>query len=261
MTEFIRPGLGRRPVLVGATAAIAASIAGTRARALASADLQPDLPPGEIHRILVLGDSQAQGLAAAFMRLFRRRPEIRIVDKSKIATGLMPRPNYDWPAEIAKVAASEHADVAVVMFGANDRPLVRTHGEIDPAKRAAFVADYGAKVAAIVTALRAAGMPVVWVGHPNARDPVFSEDMKLLDEVYQSAATQAGADYVSSWQMFADPSGNYEAFGPGPDGDTTRLRADDGVHLTPAGYDLLARAILPHLHGSEAKIGPTAAGP
>ena len=29
------------------------------------------------------------------------------------------------------------------------------------------------------------------------------------------------------------------------DGQTTRLRADDGVHLTGAGYDVLARALLP----------------
>ena len=179
-----------------------------------------------------------------------------------IATGLMPRPNYDWPVEIPKLAASEHADVAVAMFGANDRPLVRTKGEIDPAKRAAFVADYGAKVETIVKALRAAGMGVVWVGHPIVRDATFAQDMKLLDEIYESAATEAGADYVSSWPLFVDASGNYTAFGPGPDGDTTRLRADDGVHLTPAGYDMLARLVEPHLHRPEpAAIGPTATRP
>ncbi|HKM64847.1 MAG TPA: DUF459 domain-containing protein [Acidisphaera sp.] len=261
MTELTRRRIGRRPVLLGGLAAISAALVSRPARAATSTELQPDALAPDVHRILVIGDSQAQGLAGGFMRLFRRRPDIRIIDKSKIATGLMPRPNYDWPAETPKLAASEHADVAVVMFGANDRPLVRTHGEIDPAKRAAFVADYGAKVNAIVSALRAAGMPVVWVGHPNARDPVFSQDMKLLDEIYESAATQAGADYVSCWQLFADPSGNYTAFGPGTDGETTRLRADDGVHLTPAGYDLLARDIIPHLHGPQPQIGPTATRP
>jgi uncharacterized protein len=246
--------------MVGATILLAAPVLGGRAVAT-NADSQTYGLNLDIHRILLIGDSQAQGLAGAFMRLFRRQADIRIIDNSKIATGLMPRPNYDWVAEAPKIAANEHADVVVAMFGANDRPLVRTHGEIDPAKRAVFAANYGAKVAAIVTALPNAGMAVVWVGHPITRDPVYAQDMKLLDEIYESAATQAGAEYVSCWSMFADPTGSYTSFGPGTDSETTRLRADDGVHLTPAGYDVLARAVIPRLYRVEPKIGPTAKQP
>ncbi|WP_148360556.1 SGNH/GDSL hydrolase family protein, partial [Acidisphaera rubrifaciens] len=197
--------------------------------------------------ILVIGDSQAQGLAGAFMRRYRRDRDIRVIDRSKIATGLIPRASYDWPTEIKTIAEKDHADVAVVMFGANDRPPVRRHGMLDPQLVEAFTDSYGATVTEIVDALRAAHMPVVWVGHPIVRDPDFSSDMSMLDGIYQKYATDAGATYVSTWNLFAAPDGSYSAYGPGLDGVTTRLRADDGVHLTPAGYDVLARMLEPYL--------------
>jgi hypothetical protein len=232
----------RRRLLQRAGAALLAA-----ALLLPAAAARADIPPGLAHRILVVGDSQAQGLAGALMRRYRRDREIRVIDRSKISTGLMPRANYDWPAEIKGVAAADHADVAVVMFGANDRPPVRRHGGVDAGLVATFRETYGAKVTAIVDALREAHMPVVWVGHPIVRDPDFSDDMALLDSIYDRAATAAGATYLSTWDMFAAADGSYTAFGPGLDGVTTRLRADDGVHLTAAGYDVLARALEPHL--------------
>ena len=206
-----------------------------------------EVPPTLARRILVIGDSQAQGLAGGLMRRYRRDRDIRIIDRSKIATGLIPRANYDWPTAIKAIAEKDHADVAVVMFGANDRPPVRRHGMLDPKLVEAFTDSYGAKVTEIVDALRAAHMPVVWVGHPIVRDPDFASDMSMIDGIYEKYATDAGATYVSTWNLFAAPDGSYSAYGPGLDGVTTRLRADDGVHLTPAGYDVLARMLEPYL--------------
>jgi hypothetical protein len=57
----------------------------------------------------------------------------------------------------------------------------------------------------------------------------------------------AGADWFPSWSLFTDDEGNFAPYGKGTDGVTTRLRADDGVHLTSAGYDVLANALLPEI--------------
>jgi hypothetical protein len=235
----------RRTLLAALALSAAAGIA-RPARAVPPTAAE-DGTPDPARRILVVGDSQAQGLAGGFMRRYRRDRDIHVIDRSKISTGLMPRANYDWPVQIKSIAQTEHADVAVVMFGANDRPQVRAHGGLDDGRVAAFREDYGAKVAAIVTPLREAHMPVIWVGHPIVRDPTFSQDMELLDSIYQQAASAAGAVYVPTWDLFAGPDGAYSAYGPGLDGQTTRLRADDGVHLTVAGYDVLARMLEPRI--------------
>jgi hypothetical protein len=196
-------------------------------------------------RVLVVGDSQAQGLAGGLQRQFRGDASCRVIDRSRIATGLCSPARFDWPAAAAGIGEAERGAIAVVMFGANDRPPVRVHGQIDDKLAAAFTASYGAHVRTIVEGLRRSCMAVIWVGHPIVRDPAYAEDMALLNRLYARQSMAAGADWFPSWPLFIDADGNYAPYGKGPDGQTTRLRADDGVHFTGAGYDVLARALLP----------------
>lgn len=209
-------------------------------------------------RVLVLGDSQAQGLAGGVQRLFRHDRRFRVLDRSKIGTGLISRA-YDWTAAVRSFCGAEHADVALIMFGANDRPPVRINGSVDPMLTYSFELSYGERVREIVQSLREANIPVIWVGHPTVRDPKYADDMALLNRIYEDEATAAGAEYVPIWPLFAGPDGKYQPYGKGPDGETTRLRADDGVHMTPAGYDLLAQYIEPRIEAeSRARSEPGA---
>jgi uncharacterized protein len=196
-------------------------------------------------RVLVVGDSQAQGLAAGLQRQFRGDPTWRVIDRSRIATGLCSPTRFDWPAAAAGIGEAERGAIAVVMFGANDRPPVRLHGHIDETLSAAFCTSYSAHVRVIAEALKRSCRSVIWVGHPIVRDQVYAEDMALLNRLYAAQSMVAGADWFPSWPLFCDDDGNYAPYGKGTDGQTTRLRADDGVHLTGPGYDVLARALLP----------------
>jgi len=229
MSRAIRPALSRRFLLTACLNAAA-----TRALASEATD-----------RLLVVGDSQAQGLAAGLQRLFRRDRSFRVIDRTRIATGLIYASRFDWPGGIAEIAEAERGAVAIVMFGANDRPAIRINGAINPVLADAFETAYGAHVRAIVEGLKRFCPAVIWVGHPITRDPVYADDMAMLNRLYEANATRAGADWFPSWKLFLDQAGGYAAFGKGVDGETTRLRADDGVHLTPAGYDVLAKALAP----------------
>jgi|SRR5579871_4589087 len=195
--------------------------------------------------ILVIGDSQAQGLAAGLQRQLRSDATWRVIDRSHIATGLYLTGRFDWPAQVQTISAAEPGAVAVVMFGANDRPPIRLHGQIEDKLAAAFTTAYGAHVHAVAEILKHTCCGVIWVGHPIVRDPVFAEDMALLNQIYATQAVAAGADWFPSWSLFADADGKFQPYGKGLDGETTRLRADDGVHCTAAGYDLLAHELLP----------------
>jgi hypothetical protein len=196
-------------------------------------------------RVLVVGDSQAQGLGGGLQRQLRGDPSWRVIDRSRIATGLCSPSRFDWPAAAAGIGQSEPGAIAVVMFGANDRPPVRIHGRVDDRLEASFAASYCAHVRAIVEGLKRSCAAVIWVGHPIVRDPVYAEDMELLNRFYAEGAMETGAEWFPSWPLFVDADGNYAPYGKGIDGQTTRLRADDGVHLTGAGYDVLARSLLP----------------
>jgi hypothetical protein len=234
LSAFLTPLLNRRTVVFAMSGVVA--LGGVPRAAAASDQL----------RILVIGDSQAQGLAAGLERMLRSDRHYRVLDRSKISTGLISS-RYDWPAAAQRLAQTEHANLVVVMFGANDRPPIRITGSIDPGMKISFSERYGAKVRQVVTPFAEQGIPVIWVGHPVVRNPRFSEDVAIDNGIYAAEARRAGADYVSSWHLLAGPDGSYAAFGKGVDGETTRLRADDGVHMTPAGYNLLANYLLPRI--------------
>jgi len=205
--------------------------------------------------VLVLGDSQAQGLAAGLQRVVRRKHLYRIIDRSKIGTGLVSH-LYDWPSAVKQLVVSDHADVAIVMFGANDRPPIRINGKIDAARSAAFQVQYGNKVREIAETLHGAKIPVIWVGHPIVADPLYSQDMSMLNGIYAEDAGAAGAQFFPTWNIFAAPDGSYNAYGKDADGATARLRADDGIHLTVTGYNLLAMDLLPQIASEVAQAQP-----
>ncbi len=168
--------------------------------------------------IEVIGDSQAQGLAGALQRLFLRSTQFRVVDRSKISTGIAFRGSYDWPRVARTLAAEHNVDLVVIMFGANDRPPIRRGAGVDPTLRDEFRQTYAERVHEIIRAFRDAGVEVIWVGHPVVRDNVYTEDMQLLNGIFQSAATEDGARWVPTWDMFTTPDGGYTAYGKGVDG-------------------------------------------
>jgi hypothetical protein len=222
-----------------------------------AAPAEPHAPAPDI---LVVGDSQAQGVAGALQRRYLRSKDFHVIDKSKIGTGLTSRSTYDWDAVVAQLATTEKASVAIVMFGANDRPPVRIKGVVDPSLSEKFSKSYGARVEKIVKSLRDAKINVVWLGDPVVKDADYSADMQMLNQVMEPVAEKEGAQWVSLWDVGVGDDGTYNAFGKALDGQTKRLRADDGVHFTPNGYDLIAARLDPILKTLTANQ-PTAVTP
>jgi hypothetical protein len=194
-------------------------------------------------RLLVIGDSQAQGVAGALQRIYRWERRKYIIDRSRIATGLAGWSALDWPKAARMFVASDRADITIAMFGANDRPPVRVGGRVDHDALETFRRTYGAKVIAVAEAMQQSHIAAVWVGHPIVRDPDYADDIQVLNQIYSAAAVGQGLEWLPTWETFRRPDEGYTAYGPGTDGERTRLRADDGVHMTPAGYDVIARML------------------
>lgn len=211
--------------------------------------------------ILVIGDSQAQGVAAALQRLYLGDPQFRVLDRSKVGTGLSLRATFDWADAAPALAAAARADVAIIIFGANDRPPAHGDTAWDREHIKAFARNCSDSATAIVKALREAGTEVIWLGNPLVRDPDFNEDMAFLNHILAKTVTGQGARWVPLGEVVAGADGRYAAFGKAIDGETRRLRADDGVHFTAAGYDLIARYLEPVLeaHRSVLSASPAAA--
>src|SRR5690606_12367844 len=93
--------------------------------------------------------------------------------------------------------------------------------------------------------LRADGRLVIWIGQPIARSADYSARMEGLNEIYQEAASsRPWVRYLPLWDLFADTDGSYNAYLPDGDGTVELMRQADGIHLSRAGGDRAANAIL-----------------
>ncbi len=201
------------------------------------------------HTLVVFGDSQAQGVAVALRRLLRSHDGWHMQDRTRPGTSIGQPAGYDWPAALQGYASGPHAAVAVIMIGGNDRlPIHLADGSTLPFRSEAWRAEYGRRVKAMLHSLQGAGIAVLWLGNPVCREPRYSADMRYLNGIVQdtlAAGTERPAPrYVSLWSVVADQAGGYVAYAPGSDGATERMRLDDGIHFTPAGYDLVAARVM-----------------
>ena len=102
---------------------------------------------------------------------------------------------------------------------------------------------YIKRVDATITALKSAGVPVIWVGLPSQRATKASTDSSYLNEIYRSRAEKAGITYVDIWDGFVDEAGRYSPQGPDYEGQIRRLRTNDGVYFTKFGARKLAHYV------------------
>lgn len=102
---------------------------------------------------------------------------------------------------------------------------------------------YGKKIEDTITALKSAGVPVLWVGLPSIRGTKSTSDVIYLNNLFRSQAEKNGIVYIDIWDGFVDEGGRYALQGPDLEGQIRRLRSQDGVHFTKFGARKLAHYV------------------
>jgi len=200
--------------------------------------------PAKPMTIVVFGDSQAQGLADGLSRVLVEDARYRVLNRTHAGAALV-HGESEWLRPIERFTSREKADIAVVMFGANDRLDLRDDGGGYLHFRTdEWHAAYAARADRILTLLANAKLRVIWCGNPIGRSPTYSADMGYINDIYAEEAAKFGGQFISLWMVIADDQGRYAAYGKDRDGTTKRLRADDGIHFTAAGYELIAERIV-----------------
>lgn len=211
----------------------------------------PTLEKKRRYNVVVLGDSLGDGTWAGLYHVLRKDNRFNVVKKSRVATGFSRQDYYDWNQAAHDIAAETRVDIAVVVMGTNDRqPIVRD------GKRHALFDDgwrdiYRARVDDFTATLKASGARIYWMELPVMRSPRFGADMEQFNEIFEDRAAANGVSFVKTEGLATGADGGYTAYGEDRFGRTRLLRAEDGIHFTMAGYELLgdriANAILADL--------------
>ena len=194
--------------------------------------------------IVVFGDSQAAGLARGLQRVLIEDQRYRVLNRTHAGAALVHE-DSEWLGPILNFVAWEKADIAVAMFGANDRLEMRdAHGVSQHFRTDPWREAYAERTDRILAALHDSGLRVIWCGNPIARSDTYSADMGYINDIFAAETARYGAQFVPLWSTFADDQGRYAAYGKDRGGITQRMRADDGIHFTAPGYELIAEKLI-----------------
>jgi hypothetical protein len=254
------------PVAAAPPAPISAKAAAPAAREpQAPADAAVPFPPhliealalGEPVTVGVFGDSFGDGIWAALYRRLPKAGTYKVLKFSAPATGFVRNPGL--AADTAARLSDQPVDIAVIDFGANDtQGLVeagRGYALFSPGWRAA----YGARVDALVAALRARGAMVYWVGLPKMRSPEYDQHVAEMNAFYAARMAALGVPYLSTTAQSVDETGQFNAYlADRPGGETRLMRAGDGVHMSMAGYERISAPLVARIEAYVARAAVAA---
>jgi uncharacterized protein len=237
-----RTDTGAAPSPPASTAAASATPAETEAAVGQSC--RTPLNPVDPLRLWIGGDSLAGSLGPSLGELAGGSGVVQPVVDVREGSGLLSPEFLDWPKQGREDMFTYNPEVTVIIVGANDAKTLQEGAERDPDWRE----RYSTLVEEMLTVLGGDGRRVYWVGAPVMAEAEYSVRVKAVNEVFQEvAAKHPEVTYVDAFSVFSAPDGNYAPSLPVPGRNITRVRGADGIHFTPAGGDLLARAVFDQL--------------
>ncbi len=191
-------------------------------------------------KILVVGDFIGNGLAEGLDVAFASDPDLQVITRINGSSGFVRNDHFDWPDNIGKILDEEKPAAVVVMIGSNDRQAITEKGASLPLRSPEWTEEYQKRVATFIKVINDKHFPLIWIGQLPFRPKGMSQDMLALNEIYRSATEKAGGKFADVWDGFVDEDGNFTQTGFDINGQTARLRGNDGINITSAGKRKLA---------------------
>ena len=208
-------------------------------------------------RIGVFGDSMADGLWTGLYRELDGTPGVTVTKFSEVSTGLSRYDYVDIHAKTTRQLDVQPVDVAVILFGTNDAQGISIDGVVHDFGTEGWKAAYAQRVDDLVALLRSRDVAVYWVGLPRMKRPSFDARMTIVNDVVEGRMKALGVPYLETVNLTSNAEGEYEAYLSGAGGRRQLMRANDGIHMSMAGYLRISAPVAERLK-SDAGIGPAA---
>ncbi len=210
-------------------------------RVLTVGDAERPADAAGLPNLVVTGDSLIQGIDAFLAD--RLQTAYDVTSDTRPGTGLVKQSRTNWPALAEQQVKALAPAVTVLSLGVNDGQDIGGR----PCCSATWSAGYATKARKLMrTYARGGRGRVLWLIAPTPKDPRFAEIASAVATgIRAAAAGQEGVRLVDLAAAFT-PGGVYR-----DDmtiaGRRTRVRAQDGVHLSVAGSKYAAGLVAAEL--------------
>ncbi|WP_172298735.1 GDSL-type esterase/lipase family protein [Pseudoruegeria sp. HB172150] len=200
-------------------------------------------------RVLVLGDSLAEGLWGSLHRAFARCDTMNVVRLTSVSDGLAKTSDEDWLGRYFATAgepSEDTTDVVIVQLGANDITTIRNGRTRESFNTDTWNSLYTQRVAHLTRALGDRSAAVYWFGLPVVGNTSWEPSYQIISQLQADAVRKAGGNFVDIHEFTKFGTDDFAMNGK-LNGRLMQLRAPDKVHFTKPGYDLVASRILGEL--------------
>lgn len=219
-------------------------MAGTSAQALET----PGCPKTPM-RVVVVGDSLADGLWSSLYRVFAQCDTMDVVRLTAVSDGLAKTSDQDWIHRYMTKAGTpqdKSNDIVIVQMGANDITTIRNGRTRESFNTDVWNVLYQQRVTTLTRTLGANASKLYWVGLPIVGNTSWEPSYRIITQLQEAAVLKAGGTFVDIHEVTKFGTGAFSMNGKF-EGRLLQLRAPDKVHFTKPGYDYVASLVLDDL--------------
>ena len=192
--------------------------------------------------VLITGDSMMQYIGMIASQNYPKLG-LKVLDLSKQSTGLLYKKSHNW-AQVIKDTLAQNKDIKllVMLIGANDPWGRSINGKFYELNSSEWREFYARRVDEIYKIAKASNVKVLWLSLPCMQKTDYAKKIELLNEIYKSASEQNGQFFINTSEYLCQNDNFLTHLNI--NGKRSKIRQDDGIHISKAGSQILADKIL-----------------
>ena len=192
--------------------------------------------------VLITGDSMMQYIGMIASQNYPKLG-LKVLDLSKQSTGLLYKKSHNW-AQVIKDTLAQNKDIKllVMLIGANDPWGRSINGKFYELNSSEWREFYARRVDEIYKIAKASNVKVLWLSLPCMQKTDYAKKIELLNEIYKSVSEQNGQIFINTSEYLCQNDNFLTHLNI--DGKRSRIRQDDGIHISKIGSQILADEIL-----------------
>ena len=192
--------------------------------------------------VLITGDSMMQYIGMIASQNYPKLG-LKVLDLSKQSTGLLYKKSHNW-AQVIKDTLTQNQGIKllVMLIGANDPWGRSINGKFYELNSSEWREFYARRVDEIYKIAKASNVKVLWLSLPCMQKTDYAKKIELLNEIYKSVSEQNGQIFINTSEYLCQNDNFLTHLNI--NGKRSKIRQDDGIHISKIGSQILADEIL-----------------